>query len=159
MKAFRIVSLLALFTVLLTYSGCGDKGGTPEPIANQQFTKLSKTWKINTVTCSTCTTTDRTAEYTASSFQLILTGTKGSPPFSYSTSGRPALSPWKSSGAWEFGADPVTQVIRDKGTADELNMTYAVTETTLQVTFTFSGTGYSARTSEVAGQWIFTFKL
>jgi len=50
-------------------------------------------------------------------------------------------------------------MIRDKGTTDELAMTYAVTETTLSITFTFNGAGYTARTGVVKGQWIFTFKL
>jgi hypothetical protein len=68
------------------------------------------------------------------------------------------LSPWKASGSWEFGASPETQMIRDKGTADELAMTYSVNETTLSITFTFNGAGYS-RTGVVKGQWVYTFKL
>lgn len=155
MKALRFLSLIALVTVLFTYAGCGGKGNNPEPVANVQFTKLAKTWKINTVTLDG---QDRTAEYTTSGFQLLLTGTKGSSPYSYSTSGRPALSPWMQSGKWEFGADPVTQVVRDKGTADELAITYTVTDASLQLSFNFSGTGYTARTGQVNGQWIFTFK-
>jgi len=153
MKVLRILSLLGLVVLLLTYSNCKDKKSTPEPITDVQLGKLAKTWKINTVTLDGV---DKLADYTA--FQLVLSGTKGNTSFGYSTSGRPALSPWKSSGSWEFGASPETQMIRDKGTADELAMTYSVTETTLSISFSFNGSGYS-RTSVVKGQWVYTFKL
>jgi len=155
MKAFRLLSLLGLVVVLLTYSGCGGKSDPEPSVTEVQLGKLSKTWKINTVTLDGI---DRTADY--SSFQLVLSGVATATSFDYTTSGRPALSPWKASGKWEFGTTPETQIIRDKGTgADELNMTYAVTESTLSITFGFSGSGYSARTSVVKGNWIFTFKL
>jgi hypothetical protein len=155
MKALRILSLLGLFAVLLTYSSCKDDPADQESPIDVQLAKVAKTWKINTVTLDG---NDRTAEYTATSFQLLLSGTKGNTSFGYSATGRPSLSPWKSSGSWEFGAAPETQMIRDKGTADELAMTYAVTETTLQITFSFNGSGYS-RTGVVKGQWVFNFKL
>jgi len=155
MKILRAISFLAIVAVLSTYVGCKPKGSDPEPVANVQFTKLAKTWKISTVSFDG---TDRTADYTG--FQLILGGTKGTPPFSYNTSGRPALSPWKASGIWEFGSAVETQIIRDKGvTADELGMTYTVTESTLTLTFTFNRDGYTLRTDQVQGPWIFTFTL
>ena len=69
------------------------------------------------------------------------------------------MSPWKSGGTWEFGTDPLNDIIRDKGNADELAMTYTVTETTLTISLTFNGTGYSARTGVVKGAWVFSFKL
>lgn len=154
MKVLRLLSLISITAVLLTYAGCKGKGSDPEPIADVQFDKLKKTWKINTVSLDGA---DKTADYT--SFQLTVSGTKGTPPFDYSTSGRPSLSPWKSSGKWDFGTAVETQIIRDKGTADELAMTYAVTESTLTISFNFSGTGYAARTGVVSGDWVFTFKL
>jgi len=153
MKVLRILSLLGLVGLLLTYSNCKDKKSTQDPITDVQLGKLVKTWKINTATLDGV---DKLADYV--DFQLVLSGTKGNTSFGYSTSGRPALSPWKSSGSWEFGASPETQMIRDKGTADELAMTYAVTETTLSISFTFNGSGYS-RTGVVKGQWVYTFKL
>lgn len=154
MKAFRLLSLLGLVVVLFTYSGCG--GGTdPEPpISEVQFGKLAKTWKVNTVSFNS---EDRTADYT--NFQLVISGTKTNTSFDYTTSGRPALSPWKASGKWEFGTSAETQIIRDKGTEDELTMTYAVTESTLSITFNFSKDGYSAKTGVVKGPWVFNFKL
>lgn len=154
MKAFRILSLLGLVAILVTYSSCKSKKTDPEPITDVQLAKLAKTWKASAVTLDGV---DKLTDYSA--FQLALTGTKGNTSFGYNATGRPSLSPWKSSGNWEFGASPETQMIRDKGTADELAITYAVTETTLSITFTFNGAGYTARTGVVKGQWIFTFKL
>jgi hypothetical protein len=155
MKILRVLSLMLVSAVLLTYMGCDGGGSTPEPIEDVQFTKLAKTWKISTVSFDGA---DRTADYTG--FQLVLGGTKGTPPFSYTTTGRPALSPWKASGTWEFGSAVETQVIRDKGVvADELAISYTVTESTLTLTFDFDGDGYTARTEEVQGPWIFTFTL
>ncbi len=153
MKVFRILSLLGLVAILLTYSSCGGDDPTSDSVSDVQLGKLSKTWKINTVTLDGV---DKKADYAA--FQLVMSGTKGNTSFGYSTSGRPALSPWKASGSWEFGTPVETQIIRDKTTADELAMTYAVTETTLSISFTFNGPGYS-RTGVVKGQWIYTFKL
>lgn len=153
MKAFRILTLIGLMATLLTYSSCKKDDPEPEPLTDIQLGKLAKTWKINTVTLDNV---DKLSDYT--NFTLTLTGTKGNTSFGYSTANRPSLSPWKASGSWEFGASPETQMIRDKGTVDELAMTYSVNETTLSITFTFNGAGYS-RTGVVKGQWVYTFKL
>ncbi|MBL7870729.1 MAG: hypothetical protein JNM78_03885 [Cyclobacteriaceae bacterium] len=158
MKVLRILSLISITAVLLTYAGCKGKGGDPEPIADVQFDKLKKTWKINTVANSvTLDGVDKTGDYPG--FQITFSGTKGTPPFDYATSGRPSLSPWKASGKWDFGTAVETQMIRDKGTADELAMTYSVTESTLTISFNFTGTGYSGRTGVVSGDWVFKFTL
>lgn len=154
MKALRILSFLGLIVLLLTYSSCGRDKPVVEPITDVQMAKLTKPWKANTVTLDGV---DKKADYSA--FLLTLTGTKGNTSGGYSTSGRPSLSPWKASGNWEFGGSPETQLIRDKGTADEQAVTYAVTESTLSISFTFTGTGYTSRTGVVKGQWIFTFNL
>lgn len=153
-KTVRILSLVALVLGLVTFSNCGDDPPPPPPVADVQFDKLAKTWKITSVTLDGV---DKTTDYT--NFQLILKGTKGSPPFQYETTARPSLSPWKASGAWEFGTAPETEMIRDKGTADELPLTYTVTESTLTISFTFNGTGYTARTGVVKGNWVYTFGL
>jgi hypothetical protein len=156
MKIFRVLSSLALIIVLFTYANCGGDPPAPPPVTDVQFDKLIKgtPWKINTATLDGV---DKTSDYTG--FTLTFSGTKGSPPFNYATAGRPTLSPWKASGTWDFGAAPETQFIRDKGTADELPVTYAVTEATLTVSFTFNGAGYTARTGVVKGAWVFTFGL
>lgn len=154
MKAFKILTLIGLVALLLTYSNCKDDPAPAEPLTDVQLGKLAKPWKINTVTLDGV---DKITDYT--NFTLTLSGTKGNTSFGYSTTNRPSLSPWKASGSWEFGTAPETQMIRDKGTVDELAMTYAVTETTLSITFTFNGDGYPARTGVVKGVWVFTFKL
>lgn len=154
MKLLRILSLVFVSAILLTYAGCKGKKTDPEPATDIQFDKLKKTWKINTVSLDGV---DKTADYT--SFQLVFSGTKGTYPFDYATSGRPSLSPWPASGKVDFGTSPETQLIRDKGTVDELGLTYSVTETTLTIEFTFNGSGYAARTGVVKGAWIYTFKL
>ena len=153
MKLLRILSLVFISAVLLTYAGCKGKGSDPEPVADVQFAKLKKTWNIKTVTFDN---TDRTTDYPG--FQLTFSGTKGTYPFDYATSNRPFPSPWKALGKIDFGASPETQLIRDKGVvADELAMTYVVTETTLKIEFTFNRDGYTSRTKEVKGPWIFEF--
>ncbi len=154
MKVLRILSLVAITAVLLTYAGCKGKDPDPEPIADVQFDKLKKTWKMTTVSLDG---TDKTADYP--NFQVTLSGTKGTPPFDYSTSGRPSLSPWPASGKWDFGTAVETQMIRDKGTPDELSIEYVVTESTLTISFNFTGTGYNARTGVVSGDWVFNFTL
>ena len=154
MKAIRILTMLGLIAVLVTYSNCDGNKPPPKPITDVQLEKLSKSWKIDKVILDGV---DKKTDY--SSFALTLSGTAGNTSFGYTTTGRPALSPWKSGGTWEFGTAPETQIIRDKGTTDQLDMTYAVTESTLHVSFTFNGAGYTARTGVVKGAWVFTFKL
>ena len=114
--------------------------------------KLVKTWKIKSATLDGV---DKTSTYTG--FQLTITGTKGAKSFGYSTASRPSVSPWKASGSWIFGTDPVTMMTRDADNpADKLDMTYSVNETQLQINFTYTGKGYT-RTEAVAGNWVYTF--
>jgi hypothetical protein len=151
MKAFRILTTVVSFGFIMVISGCGGKSSPAESTQDKQLGLLSKTWKIATVTLNSV---DQSTSWT--NFQLTITGTKGASSFSYSCTGRPALGPWPGNGAWAFGTDPVTQIVRDKGTADELPLTYTVTSTTLQVTFNYTGNGYS-RVSNVSGNWVFSF--
>ncbi len=163
MKALRFLFLLGAVGGLLTFSNCGGGGSTPEPVADQQFTKLSsKTWTISSVSLDG---TDRTAEYQAGvtgdagPMKLTISGTKGNAStYAYAVAGRPALSPWPKSGTWQFGTDPTQNIIRDKGTSSELAVNYATDGTTLTITFTYSGNGYSnPRVGVVAGGWTFKF--
>jgi hypothetical protein len=154
MKAFRILLAVVSLGVIVSYSGCGSKGGSSETTQDKQFGLLSaQTWKVSTVSLGGI---DQSASYPAGTFQLTISGTKGQTTFNYACPGRPALSPWPSNGTWAFGTDPVTQIIRDKGTANELAMTYIVTASTLQINFTYSGSGYT-RVNNVSGQWVFNF--
>jgi len=145
--------LLALAAVLLTYSSC-DNTKPPTPTDQEvQLEKLTGTWKATSVK------KDNVDQAGYGNFALTIEGVIGASSFGYSTSGRPSLSPWPSSGKWIFDVDPITSIVRDDGTVDELNMTYTVTETTLQVTFNFQGTGYAGRVDNVKGQWVMDFGL
>ena len=81
-----------------------------------------------------------------------------SPYHAYGVVGRPLISPWPAGGTWTFGSTVSSQVIRDPGTDDELDITYAVTNTTLEIDFHFTGEGYAAgRVSGADGHWVYTF--
>lgn len=154
MKAFRVLLVVISLGVIISYSGCGGKSSPSESTQDKQFGLLSaQVWKVSTVSLGGV---DQTSSYPAGGLQLTISGTKGQTTFNYSCAGRPALSPWPASGTWAFGSDPVTQIIRDKGAANELAMTYTVTATTLQINFTYSGSGYT-RTNNVSGAWVFNF--
>jgi hypothetical protein len=147
-----VLSVVAL-ALLLGYSGCKPKGEDPRPEAEVQFEKLSSTWKVGS---GGDVKLDGVSQKTAyKDFTLVLTGTPGASSFGYTTSGRPALSAWPSSGNWTFGTTITSDIIRDKATGKELPMTYTVTDTQLEITFDYSGAG-EARTSKVTGRWIFT---
>lgn len=155
--AKRLIVPIAL-ACLVTFSNCGGGGSTPEPPANQQFTKLQKTWKLTAVTL------DRTPQFAPAgaynnTFTLKISGTKGATSFDYAVEGRPPLSAWKASGKWAFGADVATQLVRDPdSTTDKVDMTYSVTDNTLQIQFNFQRDGYT-RVDQVKGNWVFTFGL
>jgi len=146
--AGKILVGLMVIGVLMTYTGCKKKKGDPEPITDQQIEKLSKPWKVTTVTLDGV---DKKSDY--ANFTITLSGTKGTTSIGYTTTGRPALSPWASSGSFTFDATtPETKLTRD----DSVPVTYSVSETSLQASFQYSGAGF-ARVSAVKGQWVFTF--
>lgn len=156
----RIYGKYALFVLAIVavmgYSSCGPNGGPDTPVEEVQLAKLTGAWKMTgSATNVTLDGVNKKSDYTT--FQLTISGTPGGTTFDYTTSGRPALSPWPSSGTWTFGADPETQIIRDAAkTADTLPMTYTVSDTQLELSFDFAKQGYS-RTSNVSGRWVFTF--
>ena len=122
-------------------------------IKSTQILLLSRNWKATSVK------NDGVDQAGYTNFVLTLSGTVGATTFGYTTTGRPTLSAWPSSGNWTFDSDPLITMIRDDGTVDELNITYVVTNTTLQMTFNFQGTGYSGRVHGVKGQWVMLFGL
>lgn len=136
---------------LLLFSNCEPK--PPErPIEEVQFEKLSGTWTASDVTLDG---SSRRAEYT--NFRLTIAGTVGQATFTYATQGATALlTPWPRNGTWRFGEPAETVIIRMD--SPDLPMTYSVTNTQLQISFNFSGTGFQpARTAQVRGDWVFTF--
>jgi len=135
MKSLKLVLLLLSVGVLFSLTNCGGDSKPAESVADQQLTKLSKTWKLTSVTL------------------------KGAKSFGYTTSGRPSLSPWKASGTWSFvDKQEATNITRDPDTADKLDMTYLVNEGSLEISFNFQAAGYT-RTDQVKGNWVFKFGL
>ncbi|MFN7793491.1 MAG: hypothetical protein ACK5NM_13185, partial [Cyclobacteriaceae bacterium] len=140
MKSLKLVLLLLSVGVLFSLTNCGGDSKPAESVADQQLTKLSKTWKLTSVTLDGTAVT--TPSYSA--FQLVITGTKGAKSFGYTTSGRPSLSPWKASGTWSFvDKQEATNITRDPDTADKLDMTYLVNEGSLEISFNFQAAGYT----------------
>lgn len=152
---FKVILMGVIFSVFLASQGCKKSPGPGESIEDIQLGKLSKTWTLTSVTLDAV---DQNTSGSYNGFALTISGTAGNTSFGYSVSGSPTPNPWPASGNWSFGSVPETEIIRDPNTQDELELTYAVSDTQLQITFDFSGTGYpGARTSNVNGQWVFTF--
>ena len=152
MKGIMKIGIMLGLTGLIL-SGCSNEDPAPSK-KEKQLNKLSDTWVVTSVTMDGG---DVTPEYAA--FELTLSGTANSAVFAYGVIGRPLLSPWPSGGTWNFGSDITTEITRDPGTPDQLQMIYSVTDTQLIVEFSFSGEGYNAptRVNSAAGDWIYTF--
>lgn len=145
-------SLIVAMGVLLSYSGCksnDDSGPSDQMILES----LSKPWKVTSVTLDG---TDQTSYYP--NFVVQISGTTPT-SFAYTTTNRPHYSCWPSSGLMAFGSDVTNMLIRDKGTASEVPMNYKITANTFEISFAFSGDPFNARTTSVAGQWVFVFGL
>jgi hypothetical protein len=152
MKAFRILTAVVSFGVILIINGCGGKSTPAESTQEKQLKLLTQTWKISTVTLDG---TDQSTINPWTGFQLTISGDPTAATYNYSCANRAKIGPWQASGTWKFGTDPVTQIIRIE---DNLIMTYTVTATTLQLNFNYSGNGYT-RVNNVTGNWVFNFTL
>ena len=130
------------------FSDCKKSSGPGQSPQDAQLVKLSKTWKV---TGTNDVTLDGTPQTGYGSFTLTVNGTAGQTTFGYTTAGRPTLSPWPGSGTFTFGSDFATQLTRD----DALAITYSVSDTQLQLTYNYTGNGFS-RTNNVKGNWVFT---
>ncbi len=151
MKRANFLIMLALLGVAASFWQCGsDPAPTPDP-KDEQLTKLSQTWKATAVTFENTPVTGY------ENFEITMTGTAGQDTFDYATAGRPAgiKTPWPASGKFTFGTDFATVIKRD----DNVDVTYSVSATQLQMTFTYKGDGFTGRTSNVKGNWTFTFGL
>ncbi len=157
-----ITALAFLSLVTLSLTGC-KKDSDPEPSAAEQaITKLTNnssiTWKVSSVTLES----SAVPEYDGSNFSLTLTktGDSAEATHGYGTSNRPdRLQPWPLSGDWKLGTNVSSQLVRDPDTADELAMTYSVSDSELVISFNFNGNGWdkAGKTEVVEGNWVFTF--
>jgi hypothetical protein len=149
-----------LLLSLTIFSACKKSSSTPPSVQETQLSKLTKTWTLSSVTLDGVNKKDAN---NYNNFKLTFSGTYNdanpNASYAYSVSGRPALSAWPGNGSFKFGSSAETQLIRDPDTSDQLNMTYSVagSPAVLTLTYTYNGTGYSSRTTEVNGQWVMTF--
>lgn len=153
MKIYKLLLSAALIGALLTYSGCSKDNPATPSVKDQQLKALSQTWK-----CTSATLQGAAQTGYVPNFQLTISGTPGQDTFGYTTTGRPAgtkSSPWDAAGTFTFGTDPATQLTR----SDNLPVTYSVSATQLQMTFTYNGPGFNGRVSNVVGVWVYTFGL
>lgn len=156
MKIFKSIAVILLSGVLFNVTtSCGSDPAPSASAQDQQVTKLSKAWTVASASSVTRGGQPPVEDYSA--FKLTITGTAGSSTLNYTTSGRPPgtkSSVWAASGTLVFGSDFATLLTREDGTS----ITYAVSDSQLQLSFTYGGTGYDARTSVVTGAWVFTMK-
>lgn len=112
-------------------------------------------------------TTDKDSEYPNFNLKIEGTFSAGSPagPYTYTVTSMagtdyPTSSPWPTdkNGTWIFDdSAPETTIIRDDGTAQEIIMSYTVTENSLQLIFEYTRDGSNGRASSVAGTWVMNF--
>jgi hypothetical protein len=153
----RTLSLVVITSFGFFFIGCGGKNTEPDPVEKVQLAKLSSTWTISSVTLDN---NSRISDFT--NFKLLLAGAfnASSPkgPYQYSVAGsRPSNNPWPpSGGTWSFGADFSKDLVRHDN--PDLSISYTVTDAQLTLTFNYTGNGFiGGRTSQVSGNWVFTF--
>lgn len=159
MRFLRNSSLLFILCAVVIASSCKKKDD-PDPTEKIQLEKLVGSWTV------TSAKLDGTTRDDFSTVAIAISGTFNSSapegPYQYVVSGtRPNPSPWPASGSWIFGDGEAAKsvIIRDAGTADEVQMTYVLSSdgNTLTLEFNVSGSGWagSARTEQVEGDWEF----
>ena len=148
----RVLDLLTalVFISLVVFISCnkgggGDDGPTPE---EEQVAKLVGTWNLVSGGAQ-LGTTPRT-EWEGLSGVLSGDVNGGTIAMSGVPSDPGASDVWPSSISWTFGGS-ITEVVRDDG----VTMNVTVTETTLDVRFTITGSG---RIEGFDGAWSFSFQ-
>jgi hypothetical protein len=153
----RILSLLVIAGLTTFYVSC-KKPSDKKTDEELQLGKLTQVWVLSSANDGTNRTTDFPGLKLTLSGSFAQGGT-----YNYSFTGtRPNPSPWPVSGTWKFGSNVKQDIIRDPGTASEINMTYSVTDTNLTVAFTVANgstgwAGGTSRTRSVSGDWTFEF--
>ena len=155
--ASRILSLLILIVISTFYMSCKKDDDDKDTDEKRQLDKLKGVWTIQSANDGD----DRTGEFT--NLKLTLEGNYAEGgTYNYSFTGtRPDPSPWPEDGTWKFGTNKLTELIRDPGGIDEVEMTYQVTDTNLIISFNVpdGSTGWpgTGRVESVTGDWTFTF--
>ncbi len=162
MKRSNFLILLTLVFASVSFVQCGSDSSKPPDPKDQQITALSKNWYAKSVKLNGTDAPGYVGANPAASFQIKITGTTGNyGTIPYQTTNRPAgvQGPWPGSGNFSLGsnstfADFATVLTRKE---DNLLISYSVTSTELQMTFNYTGSGFTGRTSVVQGNWSFTF--
>lgn len=160
----RILSLLVMTGMAVFYMGCDGGGGEDKTQQEKQLIKLNSSWAL----ASANDGTNRTSDFP--NLVLTISGTYAQDgTYNYSFTGtRPNPSPWPSNGTWKFGANPLTEIIRDPVSSSstnpnsEVDMNYEVTDSQLIITFTIPDgslgwAGGTTRAKSVKGNWRFEF--
>ncbi len=158
MKRSKFLIVLALIGVSASFWQCGsDSAPAPNP-QDEQLKKLSQTWKISTSAAANPVTFNSTPVTGYDNFEITMSGTPGNATFDYTVAGRPSgvKTPWNTAGKFTFDATNFSTLVKRE---DDILVTYSVTATQLQMTFTYAGAGFTGRTSNVEGSWSFTFGL
>ena len=155
----RILSLLILASVSLFYVGCKDKDDDKKTEEETQLDKLKGSWTL----VSASDGDDRTEHFDGPVMVLTLSGNYvAGGTYNYSLTGeRPNPSPWPADGTWIFGANKLTEMIRDPNTTSEVEMNYTVSDTNLTISFNVpeGSAGWpGGRVQSVTGDWTFTFE-
>ena len=150
MKMFKSIAVILLAGAVFNLTSCGGSSDPGPSAQDAQLTKLSKTWNETNVT------QPGTSDY--SNLKIVISSTAGQTTFNYTATGRPSgtkAGVWGPSGTFTFGSNFSTTLTRDDGTV----ITYAVSDSQLQMSFTYSGAGYDGRVGVIAGAYVFTFGL
>jgi len=142
---------MILVTVVTLYTGCSKDDPAPKSDSDVQIGLLNGTWNATEVKL------DNVPQTGYDAFTLTIEGTEGQTSLDYVTSNRPEASAWGANGTLKFGDNVKQTLIRDENSPTAVTITYGVTETTLQMEFTYSGEPIS-RTKNVTGVWEFTFE-
>jgi hypothetical protein len=148
----RVLSLLALVSMVVFFAGCDKGDDNKKSTTDQQIEKLKGTWEATSVTYQS----SEQADY--ADFTIKLTGDNGADGLDYTITGRPSgkIGPWPASGTLDFGSPVTSQFIRS---GDGLEIEYQLTgATVLTLSFNYTGEGEMGRVDEIGGDWVFTLQ-
>lgn len=150
--ATRLLTLLAFVAFGLFFASCGKDPSDDRTTEEKQLDQLKSNW----VLVSANDGTNRT------DFQNVVLSLNGTfsqgGTYQYSVTGTlPSPSPWPQQGTWQFGTDPLTQIVRDPGSPSEIDATYSVSATELEINFVIPDNWVGGRTKSVSGNWTFKF--
>jgi hypothetical protein len=150
----RFFSLLILVSAGIFYASC-DGGDDPQKSQEEsQLEKLKGTWNIQSVDNDG---TDRTDEYPGMTDTFAGAFSEGG-TYNYTSDATswPSVSPWKALDTWKFDTGSIGSIVIRQSDLTPINYTLSNGDNTLELTFDYSGPGFSnGRVESVAGEWTF----